>query len=257
MRVVRRLVLQAFVVFLSIYGLATIFLLNPQFSYAHKTQIGQVRIYHNRTLPKAFETLLIKSISLAQNSTLYDANLEIDLCFNEGNLYPKVIGYFRGGIAYSFSDKVVFNYGELDVTKNHVSCESGIEKPKYNYWKLDELMAHEITHTLQYNQNSFHALKSDTWKVEGYAEYIARADRDNFINNFEYMRAQKPVHAGGLAWLTFEDGTAIPLSYMKSWLCVQYLIDIENRTHAEVLEEKRTLKELESDICTYILKKQT
>ena len=148
-------------------------LLNPSLMYAHQTQVGNLTIHHQVDLAPEFPSLLTQSLALTQQSELYQPDRFIDVCLNDGSAYPRLLGEWRGGVAYSFLNKVVVNHCELDVEQRVAFWQWEVNNYELRKWDLTELLAHELTHAYQAGKETRHALKYPTWKVEGYAEYIA------------------------------------------------------------------------------------
>jgi len=81
------------------------------------------------------------------------------------------INYKVGGLNY-----VIFNHNiflrKSDITNNKLYGYSGIEVPGDR--TLDYFIAHEITHTLEFQSMKWYKYPIQTnWILEGYAEYIA------------------------------------------------------------------------------------
>ena len=90
-------------------------------------------------------------------------------------MYPSLIEMIQGqAFAWGFYNKVVLN-GKLNCKENCVELNG------YK-WNLIQLIAHEETHCLQFHKfgiwKSNPVASNPKWKWEGYAEYVARQNKD-------------------------------------------------------------------------------
>lgn len=228
---------------LFIVTLLLIIVLNPVLLYAHKTASNDFSIYHNKTLDPKFTSKLEQASLLLKSSEFYSGKLKLDICLNDGSVYPSLIKKLQGpGFAYGFYDKVVLQ-GTLNCTDNYVELNG------YR-WNLVQLLAHEMTHCLQYKKLGFWKSKPianiPNWKWEGYAEYIARQDytQKDLLNNISRLQ-----NADKSKWeMIFEDGTVAPMKYYEDWILVQYCIDVKNMSYDQLLEDKTQETELRAEM---------
>jgi len=217
--------------------------LNPNLLYANKTPIGNYTIYHNSLLNKNLQQRLDDATELLKSSGLYDANLKLDICLNDGSKYPALIRTLRGdAFAWGFYDKVVF-MGNANYIDNYVELNG------YK-WNFTQLLAHEIIHCFQFNK--FGLLKSNPiakipeWKWEGFPEYVARknTDNNNLVSNIDrLLKTEKTVNNN---WILFDDSTGTVISYYKNWLLLQYCLDIKKLTYHQLLND--TTSELTTNV---------
>ncbi|MEJ7830179.1 MAG: hypothetical protein WKF91_18360, partial [Segetibacter sp.] len=156
---------------LLIAGLLLAIILKPTLTYANKTTHNIYIIYHNKALDQALKTRLDQAIQLVSTSELYNQNLKLDICLNDGSKYPEIVATLGGrAFARGFYDKVVL-FGKADFQNNFV------ELNRYK-WNLTQLLAHEMTHCFQFDKRGFCKSKPianiANWKWEGYPEYVAR-----------------------------------------------------------------------------------
>jgi hypothetical protein len=209
--------------------------LNPTLLYANKTTFGNYTIYHNIPLDKTFVSRLDNANELTKTSELYDANLKLDLCLNDGSLYPKLLEKLRGqAFAWGFCDKVVL--------MGNSNCKDNFVELNGYKWNLTQLIAHEKTHCLQFHR--FGLWKSNpianypNWKWEGYPEYVARrsADRLDLTKHIVRKITQEDLDEDGWA-IKFSDSTIAPKHYYNSWLLIQYCLDIKQMTYEKLLKD--------------------
>lgn len=222
---------------LLITGLLLTIILNPILSYANKTTYKNFTIYHNKPVDNPMFRKLDNAEQLLTTSEFFNPKLKLDICLNDGSAYPALIQKIRGqAFAWGFYNKVVLQ-GKANYTSNYVELNG------YK-WNLTQLLAHEMTHCLQFDKLGL--LKSKpvadipNWKWEGYAEYIARQDSEQKILKTNIERLLK---TGEKNWaITFSDGTIVPKEYYNYWTLVQYALDIKKMSYQQLLADTTTEK---------------
>ena len=217
---------------LLIAGLLLIIILNPILTYANKTTHRNFSIYHNKTIDPLLISALDQATVLVQTSEFYNNNLDLDICLNEGSSYPTIIKTLRGrAFAWGFYNKVV-----LQGTMN---CKDNFVELNGYKWNLIQLLAHEMTHCLQFNKLGFWKSKPianiPNWKWEGYAEYVSRqnADQKNLLKNIERFIATGQNNWG----IKFTDSTVSPRAYYSYWIIVQYCLDKKKMSYQQLLTD--------------------
>mgnify|MGYP000885799676 CR=1 FL=1 len=228
----KKWVLRLTATILLIAGLLLLIVLNPILSYANKTVHGHFRIYHQQTLDTSLLNRLDEARLLLQASEFYDSSLALDICLNDGSRYPTLLRTLRGpAFAWGFYNKVVLQ-GQANSGKNFVELNGW-------RWNLEQLLAHEMVHCLQYARLGF--WKSNpvadipNWKWEGYAEYIARRlpEQLDLARNLERLQRAKAD-----AWsISFSDSTIAPRDYYEGWTLVQYCLDVKKLNYSQLLED--------------------
>ena len=217
---------------LLIAGLLLIIILNPILTYANKTIQNNFTVFHNKTLDPTLLTKLDQATDLLKASEFYNPNLHFEVCLNEGSKYPKLIKTLRGqAFAWGFYDKVVLQ-GTANFKGNYVELNG------YK-WNLNQLLAHEMTHCLQFNKLGLWKSKPfaniPNWKWEGYAEYISRQNTDEKDLSKNIARL---IATNINSWeVTFTDSTIAPREYYDHWTLVQYCMDIKKMTYKQVLAD--------------------
>lgn len=217
---------------LFIAGLLLIIVLNPILTYANKTTYKSFTIFHDLPLDPTLTSKLDRATELLKESEFYNPDLRLDICLNDNSKYPNIIRAIRGqAFAWGFYDKVVLQ-GTMNGKGNYVEL-NGYQ------WNLIQLLAHEMTHCLQFDKlglwKSNPVASIDNWKWEGYAEFISRANANggNLRRNIDrLLRADKD------SWcLSLEDGTIVPTDYYNAWILVQYCMDIRQMTYQQLLAD--------------------
>lgn len=240
-KIIKKITLSA----LSILGISfliwTVFLLNPNFSYANQTQIDNVTIYHNEELEEGTESIVRNALTIIKNAEVYDDNLNIQFCLNDDKIYPKLYP-FAGATAYAFWDKTVMYNSKPNFKDNYTEFKWEINNYELRKINLTELLAHEFMHNLQHNHNSNYyntsTLGKLNWKLEGHAEYIARQFKnDGKLKSKiqKYLNEESKNHVG-IPVFKLGDGTIQSLTYFKYALVIQYLIEEKNLNFNQICE---------------------
>jgi len=238
---------------LSVLGISlliwTVFLINPNYSYANQTQIENVLIYHNQALEEETESIIRNVLSIIENADIYDENIEIQLCLNDDKIYPKLYP-FAGATAYAFMHKTVMYHSNPDFKNNYAEFSWEVNDYELRKWKLTSLLAHEFMHNVQYHHNWKYYIKSTlgklNWKFEGHAEYISRRFKDDNklkdkINT--YLIEEKKEHFG-VPVFVLEDNTIQNLSYFKYAIVMQYLMEVKKLSFNEICALETPLTDL-------------
>ena len=232
---------------LSILGLSLVlwltFLFNPSLSYAHKTEFGQITVYHNQALATNTENILNDAFSIIKTADLFDPNIQLDLCLNDGTFYPE-LWPLKGATAYSFLDKGIIYASQPNFNQNITSFKWAVNGFEPRTFNLTWLLAHEFTHCLQYNWKKTFPLHCAFWRSEGYAEYISRQFKnDGRLNEkIEQLALEEQKEHHGIPVFKLEDGTVQNLFYFKSAVLVQYLIEVEKMDFPQIVEDNRTIE---------------
>lgn len=219
-------------IFLLIVAILILLVLNPVLGYAKKTAHKGFTIYHDQPIVVEFIDRLDAAILLIRQSELYDSDIQLDLCLNDGSYYPSLIRMLQGpAFARGFYDKVVLQ-GQADYVRNTLTVNG------YN-WNLTQLLAHEMVHCLQFNRKGFWHSKPvaniPDWKWEGYAEYVSRQgpdQQDLAANMSRYIAADPETWA-----ISFADGTIAPRLYYRSWMLVQFCTVVKKMDFEQLLAD--------------------
>ncbi len=193
------------------------------FTYAHKTTHNNFVVYHSKPLDTAIFSHLHKAQELLKRSEYYNPEVKLNICLNDGSMYPALIEKFFGNAyAWGFYNNVVIK-ANINYTNNYVVLNG-------SKWNLDQLVTHEAIHCFQFKTlglwKSNPVAKHPIWKWEGYPEYIARANKKqtDIVKNIDRLLLNS---TGNDKWIQFEDSTGTLISYYKYWLLVHYCIDIK------------------------------
>ena len=239
---IKKVLLSLLAVLAVCFATGVFLLLNPGVLYAHKTEIGKFKIYHHQPLQEGIVETLAASLQIVEASELYKADKKLDICLGDGSKYPKIFEKLKGqGVGYSIMNKVILN-ADCYFKDNFAQWSWERNNFETRKWDLTELIAHEMAHVFQYYHQKTMPLKHPNWKIEGYAETVARKHRGTLKENVGHLLDAEKNGIGYWGWFTFEDETGIPISYLQNWVLVQYLMEIERLTFVEILEDD-TLEE--------------
>jgi len=238
----------------SIFGLNVIIYLSLVFSpgmlYGNATQVDFVRIYHDQALEEQTEQVVKDAIEILKKSDLYHADIAINLCLNDGSIYPKLMGNIVGGTAFALSNITTINHSRAKFNENVAEFQWEINKNELRQFNLTKLIAHEFTHNLQYDAYAGWVVKNAfgriNWKLEGHAEYVAREyKKDGLLKEkIDFLLAETKRPHTGIPVFKLEDGTIQNFDYYKYAVVVQYLLEVEKLEIKEVLDDGRTLDQV-------------
>lgn len=247
LKTTKKLILSCFSVLIISCLLLTIFLLNPGLSYANKTKVDFVTIYHNGTLDAQTETIVKDAIRIVKKSKIFDDELSIDLCFNDDKIYPHLhplIGkpFFPvvgKPAAYALLNKTIIKNCKPIFNENVAEMKWAVNNYELRKFNLTSLLAHEFTHNLQNHANFKYYLKNSykiNWKLEGHADYISREfQKDGKLKEklAKYL-LEEQKEQDGLPVFKLEDGTIQILPYFKYSLVIQYLMEEKGMSFNEI-----------------------
>ena len=224
-------------------------ILSPSSLYAHKTMLGKTRLYHQGAISKGTLTALNSALRLTSAFELSNEEASFDICMSDGSFYPDIVKLLTGqAFARGFADKVVV-FGAVDPERGLVNMNGWS-------WNLEQLMAHELTHCLQYRRYGFggsnpvagHA----NWKWEGYPEYVARRHSDQTSLGINVKRKLEQDVADPKRWAyKFSDGTISPKSYYEAWLLVQYCMDVRKMSFDQILSDNHSEAQMKEEMMNW------
>ncbi len=217
---------------LLIAGLLLVIVLNPFLTYANKTTHNNFTVYHNQQIDNLILGQLDQAQKIIKQSEFYNSNLQLDICLNDGSNYTKLVETIGGrAFARGFYDKVVL-FGSTDYKNNFVELNG------YK-WNLTQLLAHEMTHCLQFDKLGLWKSKPlaniPKWKWEGYAEYVSRQSNDQKDLSKNIARL---IETDKNNWeVKFSDSTISSREYYDYWTLVQYCMDIKQMSYEKLLTD--------------------
>lgn len=232
-------------------------LLNPKFSYAHTTEFDQVTVFHNQELEANTEQIINDAIAILKTSELYNNEIQLQLCFNDGSYYPYLDPLVGGPLAYALLDKTIIKNSQPSFEKNIVEAQWAINDYEYRTFNLTKLLAHEFVHNLQNEAMFGYVLKTTlgkiNWKLEGYAEYVAQDFQNDGlllskINRLEVELAKAHL---GIPVFDLEDGTKQSLAYFKYALIVQYMQEYKGLSFHQICDDPKSLDQMFAEMINW------
>ncbi|MEM9546779.1 MAG: collagenase [Bacteroidota bacterium] len=229
--------------------------LNPNWVYAHQTEIEFITVFHDEELQEGTEQVLYSAIDLIKESALYHKDITIDLCLNDNSFYPKINPLVRLATAYAMLDKTVLRDCSPNFSANRIETKWAVNNHEKRKFDLTWLLAHEFTHNLQYDYDTYYMINSTlgkiNWRLEGHAEYISRAYKNDGLlaEKIDYYLHEKEKEYSGLPVVKLENGTLQVLSYLKYATMIQYMMEVEKFSFQQIIDDNRE----ESDVYTAML----
>lgn len=224
----------------------TVLVLNPGLLYANKTIVGNYTIYHNAPIDSGFTDILLRSQKLISTSEIYNPDLKMNICPDDGSKYQALIQILQGpAFGYGFFHNVVIR-GKLNCKENYTEYHG------YK-WNLTQLLAHEQVHCLQYDKFGFWksnpVAKYPDWKWDGYNEYIARQNEDQRSLSKNIARLVAADKSDKDAWgISFSDSTFIGKDYYRWWILMQYCKDVKKMSYQEILKDTTSEEHLRDEM---------
>lgn len=221
--------------FLLMAILLVVIILYPALTYANKTVHNNYTVFHHQPLRPALLSHLDQATELVRSSEYYDPRWKLDICLDDGALYPHLVEKVWGrAFGRGFYNKVVL-MGDARYKENKVVLNG------YT-WNLEQLLAHEMIHCFQFHKRGLWKSKPvadiPDWKWEGYAEYISRRSPDQqdlFRNSERLLKAGEEARVNG--WIWFADGSGTLLLYYRYWLMVQYCMDVKKMRYDQLIDD--------------------
>ena len=235
-RIIKKVTISLFSVMGFSCVLWAVLFFNPSLSYAKKTQIGQVTVFHNQDLTNGVEQVLQKVTELLKSSEIYDEKLKIQLCLNDDEIYPNLFPVSGEPLAHARFNKTIITNGGIKFDENLIEMKWR-SHPELHKFDLSWLLAHEFTHNMQHNANPIYMYSRPPgtfdWKLEGYAEYIARGFKNDgrLKEKIEDYLIKSQTGKDAVIVIEKKDGTKQVHSYYKYSLIVQFLVEKDNERY--------------------------
>jgi hypothetical protein len=212
-----------------------ILLLNPTLLYAHRTATPHYNIYHNHPLDPALLPRLEQARALGQQSNWFDSTLRLNICLNDGSPYPGLVEKVFGP-AFGWSiDRNVVLMGKANSRANYVSFHG------YK-WNFVQLLAHEAVHCYQLHRLGIWRVNPvihyPTWKMEGYAEYVARRGTNYPALRQQIQQLNQAEKATPHGWgITLSDSTHASREYANYLILNAYCLDVKKMTYQQLIAD--------------------
>lgn len=213
---------------------------NPTLLYANKKVIGNYTLYYNTQINDNLLSRLDNASKLLESSEIYDSAFKLDICLNDGSLYPALLGILKGPAwGHGFYNKVVLT-SNVNVSENTATVNG------WN-WNLTQLICHEAVHCYQYNKYGLETLNIPVWKLEGYAEYVSRKGDEHLLND----NISRLFEAKDNLSVELSDKSIVPIDYYKNWLLVKYCFDIKHMNYQVLWDDVTPKETLENEMMNW------
>jgi len=199
--------------------------------FNHNYDYKQFQVYSDQPVPPAIEGVLDLVTINIQKSELYKPEYEFNIfiCHN-----TKLFGFLTrntnaGGVVQGPIAPHVF-LRKSDIENNEIIPPGG--------WLLDRtdrplsyFISHELTHSLQAKYDRFMILKTPYYIMEGYGDYIGKA------NSFDYETYRELLIREDVKM------SRDSLLYNRFHIYIAYLMEKKGMTFLEILESEPDLEE--------------
>ena len=219
-----------FFIVISVEGIRALFLLFPQPFFQHKVDVAAFTIFADSTLDSSTMTMVQEAVLRVTQSDIYSdtRNHRVFLC-NDERKYA-FFSFLAGKNKYSQG----FN---IEPTGNIFISLPFIDTIRANYGlaytstllegNLAHIITHEILHTFITNKQGFWTSRNlPSWKKEGYCEYGAGHPKWNLLERTHQFKSLRPSSI-----------PPIRMHYLQSRLLIQYLIEIERKDFAAIMDD--------------------
>ncbi len=218
------------------FTLLAVFISNPIFLYANKTEYKNFTIYHNQPLTTNLAESFVIDLKTLKNSEIYDKNIKIDICLNDGSTYPKFIETFMGAdVIRSFANKTVFHS-----VINTSSTEFMTKKEWNENFKVSQWVTHSFVHCLQFKKlglfGSNPIAKIPEWKWEGYAECFSIQTNQDLKS---LITLQLISEKNRFNWVKIDDFKTTS-DHIKYLVLMKYCIEIKKMKFKEIIRSKNS-----------------
>ena len=220
--------------------IATIFIafvIFPNLSfYRHHIFYKQFNIYADIEINEAIYEILDEVDKQLITSEIYDDNLSFKIFISSGfKPYSIFSPSYKDAFAVTYPIINNIFISKTDIENNIVHRNADEDNKR----SLSSVIEHEVTHILIENEIGIKAnRKLETWKKEGYCEYISGESKLNL--------------KAGIKEVYMKSNSSSPIfDYLKYRMLVAYLIDIKGHSFQSLVETEFDFKQLETELVNY------
>lgn len=166
------------------------------FGYKHKYL--NCSIFSDRPIDSSINKVLAASLKKVKKSDIYDSttHFKIFLCNDLWRFSLFTFGKKNAGaITHSHTTGNIF-IRPNDIEKNIIIAPDSwkFAKPPYSLddRPLSYFIAHEIIHKILMKNNGRFNFSTPSWIEEGYADFIAKGDQFNYLENLKLLKLHAP-----------------------------------------------------------------
>jgi hypothetical protein len=213
----------------------------PQPVFANKIEYRNYTVYSNKEVKGDIEKVFNSVTDKVKRCENFDSNHRHKIFLSEPEtFYNKFM--FTENDSYAYNSTFQHNiliFPIADFEKNTVT-RPGSETSYY----LDQLIAHEITHTFVTGDLPF-------WKKEGYAEYISNY-KDNYSESGDLKKNALTLLTSKDYFLINEQGIPRPLPYFKSRTLIEYLFFVKGLTFEQIKSDQITEDKILEELTNWV-----
>jgi len=212
-------------------------LIYPDPLFKHQYKYKNFSVHSDREIPLEIEQILDMVQERLSFSELYSADTTFNLYFCNDDW--RFLLFSRdtkaGAVVNGFISANAF-FRKSDIRHNQLNFRH-TWNPNHNDRPLSYFLAHELTHSLQSKYDRFMVLKTPTFVMEGYADYIGKGYA------FNYARYKKMLINDEYVMKPKESGL-----YNLYHLAIAYLMDRKGYSYKEILKLKPDLDSTLQDL---------
>lgn len=220
----------------ALIGIYILLILFPQFLYANKLEYRNFEVYyHNRIDESKLKLVLDLSEELLLESRLYNKNRAAQKVFITDNYNEFSFFALLSRKAFAVNYPVIQNIflTQSDITKNSITSNNDSNNKR----SLSGVIAHETIHSLLENKLGVVKFKLlPKWKVEGYADFIAKESSFSTENGLKLICNND------------ENISSRSYKYFEYRIFTQYLLERRNTELKEFLKNEFELENLKQEV---------
>ncbi|MFY0592483.1 hypothetical protein [Roseivirga sp.] len=216
----------------------------PSILYANHTSFGSITVYHQKEIPSHFATSIEEAISTVKVSPLYQSDLRINVCLNDGSKYPSIVKTILGDDVFTaFANNVVL-------------IATDIGEGKLSHWgqtlSYTQFLSHGLLHNYQFDHHGLFGANPlgghPNWKWEGYVEY------ELISKNKTYQTLLKKYNnAGGeFDWVGLNQGKSTIKRHLQYAIAVKYCLEEKKWGYDQLMDTDISLESIEAELALKI-----
>jgi len=218
-------------------GICYIFLLiSPNILFANKYQYRNFTVFSDKPIPESIDLVIDDAIRRIEGSELYEntSRFRLYLCNDDWRFRFFTRNGNAGGVVNFLFSSNIF------IRESNVKANQLIPPPT---WKnpltdrpLSYFIAHEAVHSLQREYDQFLIFRAPVEIIEGYAEYIAKAENNSIKKLTQSLK-------NNASTMNPENGL-----YDRYNLYVGYLINEKGYNFERIVQEKPDMEKILNEI---------
>ncbi|MEL6673226.1 MAG: hypothetical protein AAFR61_13575 [Bacteroidota bacterium] len=213
-----------------------VFLLNPQLSYAQQTPLSFATLYHDTALSPQFLREVEASLAEIRASLLWQEDAHFRICLPGPGTYAERVESLLG-------PDVIRSFADISVMQAEFAADSTTLLWREAAWPVSTMLAHSMTHSLQFKHHGFWDANPlgghPEWKWEGFAEWAAwgkGVSMDSLKSLFHRTQG------GPWEYLAFSSGQGSMRQHIQYLLCCKYLLEEEKLDYSALMSDSQSME---------------